>query len=50
MAKKKIAVVHKQFSMIFNEELEKHGIGSNEFMLSCRIKHDNYSGVKRVTI
>ena len=50
MAKKKIAVAHMQFSVVFNEELEKHGIGSNEFMMSCRIKHDNYSDVKRVTI
>ena len=50
MAKKKIAVAHMQFSVVFNEELEKHGIDSNEFMTSCRIKHDNYSGVKRVTI
>ena len=46
----KIVVMHKRFSTVFNEELKVHGITSREFMMSCRIKHDNYSGVKKVAI
>lgn len=48
--KKKIVVMHKRFSTVFNEELKAHGITSSEFMLSCPIKHDNFSGVKKVAI
>ena len=47
---KKIVVMHKRFSTVFNEELKAHGIKSREFMQSCHIKHDNYSGVKKVAI
>ena len=47
---KKIVVMHKRFSTVFNEELKAHGITSREFMMSCRIKHDNYSGIKKVAI
>ncbi len=47
---KKIVVMHNQFSAVFNEELKAHGIKSGAFMLSCRIKHDNYIGVKKVAI
>ncbi len=47
---KKIVVMHKRFSVVFNEELKAHGIKSGEFMLSCPIKHDNYSSVKKVAI
>ena len=47
---KKNVVMHKRFSTVFNEELKAHGITSREFMMSCHIKHDNYSGVKKVAI
>lgn len=47
---KKIVVLHKRFSVVFNEELKSHNIKSKEFMLSCKIGHDNYSGVKKVRI
>lgn len=47
---KKIVVMHKRFSAVFNEELKAHGIKSRVFMVSCPIKHDNYSGVKKVAI
>ncbi len=47
---KRIVVMHKRFSAAFNEELKAHGIGTKEFMLGCRIKHDNFYGVKKVAI
>ncbi len=50
MTKKEIVVMHNRFSAVFNDELKAHGIGAKEFMVSCRIKHDNFYGIKRVAI
>lgn len=48
--KNEFVVMHKRFSVVFNEELKLHGIKSGEFMMSCPIKHDNYIRVKKVAI
>ncbi len=44
---KKIVVMHKRFSTVFNEELKAHGIKSSEFMLSCPLSMTTSAELKR---